>query len=182
MRSNSPSPTHAALTVMLALAACDGGSGDADLLTCEEGDRELGEELAHRWTGTSCATHADCTLVGLEPHCPDGAQYTWCPYAVHTDDLTELRAALTDVLADLCPRIPADCRGGASCAAYVPACVDGQCRSVDPITQCIEDCNACGVIAPCDGHCSAHHECILAADSCDAIVTCVSGPPPPDGG
>ena len=169
-------------TSALLLVACDGGPTDGDRLSCEDGDLALGEELGRRSVGTTCTTHADCTQVALEPHCPDdGARYSWCPWAAHTDDAAGLQSELTAVLRDLCPRIPADCRGGASCAETVPACVDGQCRSVDPIAQCIADCNACDVLSTCEGHCPARHECILAAESCDAIVRCVSGPAP-DGG
>ena len=115
------------------LHACGDSREEPAPLTCEEGDLELSEELGRRVIGTACSAHADCMHVSLAPHCPDdGARYTWCPYAAHVDDVARLRSELTSVLADVCVRIPADCRGGASCAETVPACVDRQCRSVDP--------------------------------------------------
>jgi len=159
------------------LCACDGDDAGADALTCAEGDREIGEELQRRWSGTACTAHDECTARAPSVECPgDRARYTWCALAVHFDDSARLQATLDGVLEDLCPRIPRDCIGGASCAARVPRCVGGRCAQVDPIEQCVAECNACDVLSTCEGHCPAHHECILAAESCEATVECVSGP------
>ncbi len=116
-----------AALVLLTATSC-GTSTPPELLTCEEGDLAISRELTERWTPSECASDADCVLYLADVRCPDGgAQYSWCELAVHRDEAGALQAALDGALAEVCPRIPSECRGGASCAPVVARCVEAHC-------------------------------------------------------
>ena len=163
--------------------ACDGPPP----LACDQGDLELSQTVGERWDPpTACASDDECVLHVPEVRCPGGgAEYSWCALGVHPDDVAAFDSTLSGVLNDVCPRIPADCRGFSLCADVVARCVDARCLAVDAQTACAAACGECLTADSCTGHCPVHRECILAADGCDAIRVCTSGPAPdagPDGG
>jgi hypothetical protein len=55
----------------------------------------------------------------------------------------------------------------------------GGCAS-DGDADCVHACGDCLDPAACEGHCVTHEQCILAADTCDDVIDCVSGPWPPN--
>lgn len=164
----------------LLLAGCD----PTDVrLTCEAGDQELSEALAARFDAPSaCASDDECTLVTLDLQCPDdGARFEQCPYAVHMGDGAAHDAARTGALEQVCPRIPSDCVGGASCAETVARCVAARCVAIEASAACADRCAECLDDGSCEGHCEVHLDCLLAAEGCDAMRACVSGPSPDAG-
>lgn len=176
---------RAVAALVLFAAGCDAPPApDAgSLLRCDEGDIELSTTFYERWDPPSaCASHDECELALTSVECPgDGARFSWCPTAVHRDDAASLQATLTEVLEEVCPRIPPSCRGGALCLSTVARCVGSRCVAVDASAACVEACSECLTRDSCLGHCGPHQACIVDAVGCDAIRTCVSGPPPDAG-
>lgn len=175
----------------------DGGMPDdgGGPLTCMEADLELGTHLSGSWTDSrSCTADSDCVAHTFTFECPSGATLSQCASGVHRDSVADFTAAIDATEAAVCPRVPADCRGGASCAPVDPACVDGTCttRVRAPVTCGATTCNEteicvypcrCGIMPICEPNpsgepCAAGTVACTTPDGADGCVFDCSPPAP----
>jgi hypothetical protein len=100
-----------------------------ELLGCEQGDLEAGEELADLAAGLSeCTVDADCDEVPFELKCPEtGTQLGGCTFAISKQRISEYEEEAQAVADSLCPRIVPNCRSSAQCIQSVARCIEARC-------------------------------------------------------